>query len=282
MVTPELIERLRAYEKGERPKRTEEKDPAFFDPRTGEAILWYYKNANGDIELFNLMGFDPSTGEELLPVTKEVFEVWRKQSVQRVPKQIDLKNYEPFDSKTGQPRIWYWRSAKGDWEFYDSPGFHPGTGEQLTVLTKDAIEKAGAEAEAKQKQLDEEQAARDKAKRERTEREEQDSRDRARIDEENRLKQEAQRRRETDAANQCDALAGNPSDPKGPRTGVAYGLLRAHASEAVANCEIAVQQHPTELRFQYQLGRALELVDRKRAFDIHQKSRPTAVSSSLR
>jgi hypothetical protein len=126
-VTPEMIERLRAYEKGERPKRTAENEPVFFDPRTGEEIIWYYKNTNDDIEFFNLMGFHPSTGDELLPVTKEIYELWRKKSIQRIPKQVDLKNYEPFDSKTGQPRIWYWRSAKGDWEFYDSPGFHPGS-----------------------------------------------------------------------------------------------------------------------------------------------------------
>jgi tetratricopeptide (TPR) repeat protein len=270
-VTPEMIERLRAYETGERPKRTEEKEPVFFDPRTGEAILWYYKNTNGDIELFNLMGFHPNTGDELLPVTKAIYELWTTKIVQRIPKRVDLKNYEPFDSKTGQPRIWYWRSPKGDWEFYDSPGFHPGTGEQLTVLTKDAIEKAKGEAEAQQKRLDEERAARDKAKKVQAEIEEQDKRERARIEEDNRLKQEAARLRETGAANQCDALAGNPSDPKGPRIGVAYNSLKAQASEAVSNCEIAVRQYPTELRFQYQLGRALEFIDRKRAFDIHQK-----------
>ena len=49
-----------------------------FDPRSGEAILWYYKGADGDIELLNLMGFHPSTGDELVPVTKELYELWKK------------------------------------------------------------------------------------------------------------------------------------------------------------------------------------------------------------
>ena len=69
-VTPEIVERLRAYEKGVRPQRITEAEPTYFDPRTGEPIVWYYKNENGDIEIFNLMGFTPETGKELLPVSQ--------------------------------------------------------------------------------------------------------------------------------------------------------------------------------------------------------------------
>jgi TPR repeat protein len=39
----------------------------------------------------------------------------------------------------------------------------------------------------------------------------------------------------------------------------------------MASCELAVAQNPTELRFRYQLGRALEWIDRKRALQIHQE-----------
>jgi hypothetical protein len=85
------------------------------------------------------------------------------------------------------------------------------------------------------------------------------------------LKQEANRERETGAANRCDALAGNPTDPKRSGSGVTYALLKPQASEAVASCEMAVRQYPNEPRFQYELGRAMQFVDRKKAFDIQQK-----------
>jgi TPR repeat protein len=60
--------------------------------------------------------------------------------------------------------------------------------------------------------------------------------------------------------------------------GVPYGDLKPQAADAVEACENAVQQNPRELRYQYQLARALELAgdgpvrtkNRQRAFEIHQ------------
>ena len=70
-----MLERLREYEKGNRPQKIQTADPTFFDLRTGEPIVWYYKDKNGVIELFNLMGFHPQSGDELSPVTKEIVEL---------------------------------------------------------------------------------------------------------------------------------------------------------------------------------------------------------------
>ena len=53
--------------------------------------------------------------------------------------------------------------------------------------------------------------------------------------------------------------------------GVPFDNLKAQAKEAVSNCEIAVSQNPDQLRFKYQLARALHWTDRKRAFDILQE-----------
>ena len=147
-VTPEMVERLRAYEKGERPKRTEENEPVFFDPRTGEAIVWYFKNTNGVIEPFDLMGFHPSTGDELLPVTKEIAALWKSQSderkkmeARRAPQLVsDPEHYEWFNAITGEPRIWYIRKGDGTYEFYDRPGFNSSTGESLTAATNEIRE----------------------------------------------------------------------------------------------------------------------------------------------
>jgi hypothetical protein len=38
----------------------------------GTPIVWYYRNANGDVELFDGPGCDPESGETLYPVTKQI------------------------------------------------------------------------------------------------------------------------------------------------------------------------------------------------------------------
>ena len=112
MVTPEILERLREYEKGKRPTRIESGDPTFFDPRTGEPIVWHVRNQRGDIELFDLMGFHPNSGEELVPVTREVAALWKERSQRQPPKRIDEAKHELFDPLTGEARVWYWRTIR--------------------------------------------------------------------------------------------------------------------------------------------------------------------------
>ncbi|WP_282609187.1 caspase family protein [Pelagibius sp. Alg239-R121] len=53
----------------------------------------------------------------------------------------------------------------------------------------------------------------------------------------------------------CDRLAAHPADSQRVVEGVAWDLMDGRA--AVRACEDAVKLHPQELRFQYQLGRAL-------------------------
>lgn len=53
----------------------------------------------------------------------------------------------------------------------------------------------------------------------------------------------------------CDRLAAHPADTQRVVEGVAWDLMDARG--AVRACEDAVQRYPQELRFQYQLGRAL-------------------------
>ena len=53
--------------------------------------------------------------------------------------------------------------------------------------------------------------------------------------------------------------------------GVPFDKLKARAKEAVSNCEIAASQNPDQLRFKYQLARALHWTDRQRALDILQE-----------
>lgn len=75
------------------------------------------------------------------------------------------------------------------------------------------------------------------------------------------------------AGDRCDQLAANPTDPRKPITtpGVPYNSLREQADEAVRVCQQAMASTPDELRYRYQLGRALQFSDRARAFVIHKE-----------
>lgn len=281
-LSAELLERLREYEKGNRPKRIETARPEFFDQRNGEPIVWYQTRKGGEIEIFDLMGFHPETGEELQPVTGKVVDNWKEQqaqkqkrqaeAVRRAPQKIDDPlSYVFFDQVSGEPRGWYWRSHKDDYEFYDAPGFHPRTGDPLVVVTRELIIQRLREAEAAEVKRKEEA---DRAERERQERV-------AKMQEEKRLateREERQRReraaeleKQSLAAQQCDELAANPNDRNKAGPGVPYDVLKSQTQDAVARCELATKQEPNELRFQYQLARALQLTDRARAFQLHQR-----------
>ncbi len=251
----EMLARLKEYEKGDRPKRIDISEPTFFDLRSGEPAIWYAKNKNGNIELFSLMGFHPDTGEELLPVTKEVVASWKDQQAKpkRVPQKVDPKTFIFFDQITGEPRAWYWRGSDGQYEFYDGPGFHPATGDPLAVLTKDLVVKLQKEAaDQAKKQADAEAAAKKN----------EEAAANKRREELDKLTQSEQR---------CDLLAANPNDQNRVGEGVPYDALKLQAKDAVEACEIASKQDPSKARLQYQLARALQFSDRKRAFALLQK-----------
>jgi hypothetical protein len=259
VITPEIVERLREYEKGNRPKKITSAEPTFFDLRTGEPIVWYLKTKNSGIDFFDLMGFHPETGEELLPVTKEIVELWNNEKNREAPRRVpDLGKYPPFDPLNGKPRVWYWRGETGDYEFYDSRGFHQPTGEPLTIITKEVIAKYIQETEALQKKREEDRLKREREARERTERMEREKKALAEREDNERRERELKRDRETQAAKLCDQLAANPNDRNRSGDGVPYDTLKTQASQAIESCEIAAKQAPTALRFQYQLARALQ------------------------
>jgi tetratricopeptide (TPR) repeat protein len=85
----------------------------------------------------------------------------------------------------------------------------------------------------------------------------------------------AQREHEHDiwiAGDECDRLAANPHDLRKSTTapGITYGDLSSHANEAALACEKAAHGFPNEPRFRYQHARALQHVDRNKAFSIHE------------
>jgi hypothetical protein len=224
LVTTGLIERLKEYAEGKRPVRIKAPQPEFFDPRTSEPIVWYVDNGD-TIEIFDLMGYHPETSEELLPVTPEIVDRWKRQQKdfgRKPPVRVDPALHPWFDLKTGRPNIWHTAGEKGALEFFDAPGFHPKTGKALTEMTQEFAEKL-----------------------ERQNRNQIDNLARAQV------------------ATSCDELAGNPNDQRrrSKGVGVSYDQLKRQIPEAIRACELAVQLLPADLTLQYQLARAVELLD---------------------
>jgi hypothetical protein len=273
LLTPEMAEKVREYQRGKRPTQIAGLPVVFFSTVTGEPIVWFTKGtAPRSIELFDLMGFNPRTGEELVPVTRQVADEWtadeqaRLQEAQRVPPKR-IPNPETtvfFDPITGKPKVWYWRSDTGTWEFYDNKGFHPQNGDELQVVSRDVLGRWQRElADAQQRKRDVEA----KAKAESDERDRQ-ALQKAQADSDARQAADKAKQLQLQSGNDCDRLAGNPTDARKVGDGVPFDTLRLQADEAIDACTQAVQQFPAELRYQYQLGRATQLRDRKKAFEM--------------
>jgi hypothetical protein len=73
--------------------------------------------------------------------------------------------------------------------------------------------------------------------------------------------------------NDCDGLAANPSDCGKPPSvpGVPSDSLMNQAKQAIEVCTLAAQQNPAELRYEYQLARAMEAEVPEKAVEIHKK-----------
>jgi hypothetical protein len=78
-------------------------------------------------------------------------------------------------------------------------------------------------------------------------------------------------KQETTLLDTCDQVAANPNDLRRVGSGVPYDQLKTHAKEAADACAAAIAANPKELRFHYQLARALEFTNRPKAFEIHNR-----------
>ncbi|MDI3564208.1 tetratricopeptide repeat protein [Bradyrhizobium sp. Arg816] len=271
-LTPQIVEKIAEYKRGHRPTQITSSDPAFFDPTTGEPVVWYFKSNQGQIQLFDLMGFHPQTGDELVPVTREVVEAWKQQNakvVRRVPVVVpDPEKFGFFDPTTGAAKVWYWRNEAGQYEFYDGPGFHPRSGDPFTIITRDVISDWRQQQEAIAARKKAEQEQREKEARERAEREAQQAREAAERDRLARESAAGELRQRQQSGDECDRLAANPTDARRTGAGVSFDALKLQADQAYDACTKAVAVFSTELRYQYQLGRAAQFKDKKQAFDI--------------
>jgi hypothetical protein len=90
-VTPEIIKNLKLLTSS----NFIPVDPTtaqLFNPITGESKLWYYKHHDGAYDFFDKPGYHPINGEELKPVTKEVYNEWKNQIEQKKAHEIQQNN----------------------------------------------------------------------------------------------------------------------------------------------------------------------------------------------
>ena len=243
------------------PNRIDPNTFVFFDPLNGEPRAWYWKTTDGNYEFYDGPGFQPQTGDKLAIVTREVVNAWKDQqktptTPPRVPNRVQVvPDTVFFDPVTGNPRLWYWQNDKGEYEFFDGPGFHPQNGQPLQSFSKDMLNQYQQEIDEKAKRLKAEQ---DRIEAEQKARQEAENRRQLELQ---KKAEEEQRQREAaaQAAQKCDDLAANPTDANRVGAGISYGDLKPLAAEAAAACDAASKQNPNILRFQYQLARALSL-----------------------
>ncbi len=98
----------------------------YFGHFKGEAIKYYAVTPEG-IRFFDSPGFDSKYGIELKPVTSDMMVKFQKKTLGMQPKKInpeENKDIEYFDPITGEAKIWYYLDNRGDYEFFDGPGFH--------------------------------------------------------------------------------------------------------------------------------------------------------------
>jgi hypothetical protein len=288
-LTPKMVELYGAYKNGRRAQKIDSDSPAFFESASGESIVWYSKNDAGRIELFDLMGWNPQTGDELQPIDRRTIAEWKTQprDIRKAPRRIDPDNYSFFDATSGRPQVWFWLADDGSYEFYDGPGYHQATGTPLKLVSNEDITAWRREAdrrrqviEAKRKADEEAAAAKRKADEDAAAAKKKADDDAAaakkRADdqiEEQARQAEAELQKQQQTGDDCDRLAANPTDANRNRRfdGVRYDLLQTQLDQAIDACSKAARLWPNELRYQFQLGRAYQTRDWKKAAAIFGK-----------
>jgi len=108
----------------------------------------YYAITPDGIKYSDRPGFEPTYGIAFKAVTPD--DIRRLKRIEREPfRRVDPASADWFDSITGDPLLWYCRSAEGVLEFYSRPGYHTRTREPLKPVTKEIYEEWSAQEKAK-------------------------------------------------------------------------------------------------------------------------------------
>ena len=87
-VTKDVVRQLELMQRGEF-KPIDPTQAAFFNPLTGEAQVWYYRDLDGSWEFYDKPGFHPRNGTRLQPMTQDLYIEWRRGEDERKRKEAD-------------------------------------------------------------------------------------------------------------------------------------------------------------------------------------------------
>jgi hypothetical protein len=105
-----------------------------FSHSNQEVLKWYALTPEG-VKLYDSPGVDPVYGITLKPVTPDMIQ--KLKLLQKGEfKPIDPSTAKFFNPITGETQVWFYQYPDGKYEFYDKPGYHPITGDQLKPVTK--------------------------------------------------------------------------------------------------------------------------------------------------
>lgn len=113
----------------------------YFQHYDGTPIKYYAVTPEG-IRFFDSPGYDPKYGIKLKPVTPEMMQIYQKQRLGLQPRKIEVQSIEDvefFDPISGEPKLWYYINEEGNYEFYDKPGVHPITKEELKPVSPEIV-----------------------------------------------------------------------------------------------------------------------------------------------
>ena len=131
-----------------------------FFTRDGQPLKCYVASDSG-IRFHNRSGVDPYTGRDCRSVTREILPRLRileaKRALGQGIRPLNLtEDLQFFSSLTGEPVIWYYREANGEYVFYDVPTFNPRSGSPLEPVSPSVVsefrKKRAVDREAAQRQ----------------------------------------------------------------------------------------------------------------------------------
>lgn len=123
-------------------------DPAthdWFNPNTGAPMLWYSRSSDGKLVFFLRSGVNPRTGDQLLPVTRELEQSWSEALTPKPPRPItqrDELHAMLSPAASGGPGVLLLHQSANDREGADALARHL-SGVNTSAIPADALKRHG-------------------------------------------------------------------------------------------------------------------------------------------
>lgn len=245
------------------PQPVDPKSYAFFDPVSGTPRVWYWKVRDDQYEFFDGPGFHPTAGEALALADKAFVAAYKREQDER-------EGRLRAEAKEREDRLRAETEAKAARDRQDAEA--KANRERQEAEAKVVRERLEAERRAEeQRRLAEEQRRLADERRRQVEAADRERREQADREEQQRRRELEIREAERRAGDRCDELAGNPTDQRHKGEGVPYEILKLQVRDAIDVCTKAVALYPNEVRYQYQLARATQMIDKARAFELQKR-----------